>query len=662
MAYNLRYFFTFYADRDTRIENGIPDDYACDISQLDYVGDSLEIQAQQNPIQINYQNTSSNKLEPIIGSECTLNLIATEDFQLEDLYTENEREFLVEIFRNGSLIWSGFIIPDGCQEAFTFAPYPISVNAVDGLGLLKNLSYVQNDGNFYLGKQSFLEVIEACLVRLDAPSLVLNTCVNIYETSMTQGDSYDPLALAYVNAERYLKDDIYTPMNCEEVIKSILDEWTAVMVQSGGEWYIYRPTELALTGALVFRKYLDGQRVYDQPTFTADLDATLGGESEGVVLAPYFHINTDQMKMIDKPYKNASMSYKYGKIENTDEKLDNPDFSGFSRGCVGDPALPCDDVTIPGWTKTGTMYLGTNPGGGLIFFSDEGTYPTLTNYYQNNNLIAVALNPTIAERVKFVIEYENYDPLFSTDMNFVISLYDGLSTHYLQADGSWAITPVEPGINYYQIRSTVGTGGTETIISNPVPISGNITFRILAPSGTIHDIVYTNISAFVFLDFGDQVGEIHTATQTGKFTFVPQTVDVFNGDSPSYMYVGAIFQDDLVTLTERWVRRGISESVLAEPYEVNKEFLRIAVEETQRLYAGPYVRFEGSIFGYFNPVQRWSVNLLTGYFMNLSLNYDLQSNICKAVLGRITNTEIALDYLKTPDYGATTKVTVKATP
>ena len=660
--YNLKYFFTFYADRDTRIENGTPDDYACDISQLDYLGDALEIQAQQNPIQINYQNTSSDKLEPIIGSEATLNLIATEDFQLEDLYTENEREFLVEIFRNGSLIWSGFIIPDGCQEAFTFAPYPISVNAVDGLGLLKNLSYVQNDGNFYLGKQSFIEVIEACLVRLDAPSLVLNTCVNIYETSMTQGDSYDPLALSYVNAERYLKDDQYTPMNCEEVLKSILEEWTAVMIQSGGEWYIYRPTELALSGALVFRKYLDGQMVYDQPTFTSALNATLGGESEGVVLSPYFHINTDQMKMIDRPYKNASMSYKYGKLENTDEKLANPNLSGAGQSCGGDPIGPCDSVTIPGYTKTGTMYAGLYPTGGVIFYSDGGTYPTLTNYYENNNLIAVTLNPTIAERLKFVIEYENPDPLFGTDMNFVISLYDGLSTHYLQADGSWAITPTEPGINYYQIRSAVGTGGTETIITNAVPISGNVTFRILAPSGTVNDIVYTRISAFVFIDFGDLVGELHTATQTGKFTFVPETVDVFNGDSPNFMYVGAIYEDDQTTLTTRWVRRGISESILAEPYEVNKEFLRIAVEEKQRLYAGPFVRFEGSIFGYFNPLTRWTINLITGYFMNLSLNYDLQQNICKAVLGRITNEEIAMDYLKTPDYGQTTKVTVKGTP
>jgi len=39
----------------------------------------------------------------------------------------------------------------------------------------------------------------------------------------------------------------------------------------------------------------------------------------------------------------------------------------------------------------------------------------------------------------------------------------------------------------------------------------------------------------------------------------------------------------------------------------------------------------------------------------------LQQNICKAVLGRITNQEIALDYTLVPDYGKTTRVTVKGT-
>jgi hypothetical protein len=656
MAYFEKYYFSFYADRDTRIVGGLPDEYVCNILQLDYAGEPIEIQAQQNPIQINYQNTSNLKLDPIMGSECTLNLIATEDFQLEQLYTENEREFMVEVYRNFDLIWTGFIIPDGCQESFTFAPYAISVNAVDGLGLLKNLSYVQNDGNFYVGKQSFIEVIQACLIRLDAPSLVLNTCVNIYDVTMTEGDAFDPLAQGFVNSERYIKDDQFTPMNCEEVLKSILEEWTAVMVQSEGQWYIFRPTELALTGDLVFRKYLDGIRVYDQPTFTVDLDALLGGESEGIIDAPYFHINTDQLKMIDKPYKNASISYKYAQLPNA---IINPSFAdAFTDNPFFDPIGPRDDISIPEWDRYGTIMAGINPGGGIIFYSE----PVFNddNYYVNSSQLYFEQY----SRLKLSITYESIPANTAGPMYFGVELDDGAgSIFYLQpGEGNNAWKATYTGGTFFVFTNIFATIGPSTsfITTEPMPYGGTITIKIYSPNGN-GDFIYKSIGLTQLVVDGDPIGEIHTATQTGKFTFVPPTVDVFNGDSPSSTFVGAIYGPDELTLTSEWNRRDLPESELAIPYFSSKEFLRIAVEEKQRLYAGPFVQFEGSIFGYFNPLTRWSINLIDGYFMNLSLNYDLQPNVCKAVLGRIINEEIAMDYTLVPDFGETTKVTIKAT-
>lgn len=657
MSYAVRYYFTFFADRDTRVVGGASVECQCDILQLDYAGLSEQIQAQANPVQIRYQNTNENKMQPIRGSEATLNLIATEAFELQDLYTENEREFLVQIYRDGSIIWRGFIIPDGCQEQFMFTPYGIQVNAVDTLGLLKNLAYVQNDGNFWTGKQSFLDIIYNCINRIAIPNMNIYTCVNVYEERQTSGDLYDPLAMTYTEAERFLKEDVVNTFNCEDVLKAVMEEWTATIIQSEGDFYVFRPSELALSSTLVFRKYESGQAAYSGFTTSKDLSQLLGGESEGVVLAPLFHINTDQLKMIVKPYKNASMSYKYGENKNLEEQLDNPTLAGFSRGCVGDPVLPCDTVTIPGWTKTGTMYLGTALSGGLIFFDDGGTYPTLTNYYQNDNLIAV----DNGQRLRVVINYENYPAyLNGVDMNFVISMTDGVTVWYLQADGSWSITALEPGINYYQIRSD--TSETYTINSNVVPSGGNITIRILAPSGTTQDIIYSNVSGFVYTDLGTQIGEIHTATQRGVFTFVPDTINVFNGDSDLKQYMGAMYLSDETTLTVQWFRSYASESVLAEPFATYKPFLRIAVEEIQRMHALPYAQYDGSIFGYFNPLSYFVINLFTGVFMPLGLEYDLQENICRARLIRISNTEIAQDYTLEPDYGETTKVTVLSAP
>jgi hypothetical protein len=653
MSYNLRYTLDFNIAQDDR-KPSVFENAALEIYELDGVNAPETILGVENPIQINYQNTSEQILEPFIGSEATLNLIATQDFQLEDLYTEDELRWLVNIKRNGSVIWRGFIIPDGCQESFTFTPYTISINAVDTLGLLKNLSYVQNDGNFWLGKQSFIEVIYNCLNRVQIPGMNIYTCVNISEESYPDGNADDPLNLTYVNAETYLESDNINPLNCQTVLDSVLRLWTAVIIQSEGDWYIYRPNELALSSTLVFRKYIDG--VYHS-FVTKTVGQVLGGHTEGAIIAPLYHSDTDQLKMIEKPFKNNSMAFKYGTNFNLTEELANPNLEGAFDGCTGDPIGPCDDVTIPGYTKTGFMEAGLYPSGGVIFYNQGDTSPITTNYYQNNNLIPVIRNSTQADRLRFTIVYKNPNPLFNTDMNFVISLSDTSSTWYLQADLTWVI-PL-PGLSYYQVRSDIGDGGTLTIETAPVPAGGNVTFRILAPTGTVHDIVYMSASAGVFIDSGDQVGEIHTATQDGNYSFAPPTINVLNGDSTNTQYMGAMYLSNEITLTSNWYRKYAAESILADPFATYKPLIRLAVEETERMHARPYIKFDGTIFGYFNPLSRFVVNLLNGFFMPVKMNYDIQANKTKTTLRRVINEEIEQDYTLEPDYGATTKVLVK---
>jgi hypothetical protein len=648
MAYVEKYNFNFFSTRDLR-EPLICDEYEVRILQDAESATPIEIEAQENPVIINYNNSSDDKLLALRGSECTLNLIATEEFQLEDLYTENERNWLVQILRNGSIIWNGFIIPDGCQESFAFTPYTIQVNAVDGLGLLKNLSFVENDGNFFIGKKTWIEIIYGCLNRLGIPNMDIYTCVNIYEITMTESDANDPLALSYVNAERFLKDDQINPMNCQEVLQAVLQQWTACIIQSEGHWYIYRPNEAALNGTLAFRKYVNG--VFDS-VVTKNIDVLLGGYSEGVVLAPLYHVNTDQLKMIEKPYKTASISYKYADIKTVDNRLANPTLSGASRGtCTGDPALPCNDFTIPSWTKFGTMFNGFAPGGGIIFFDE--TFINTNNYYKNDNTFYLPVNYSL----RLTIDYQNPDPLFTTDMNFGIELVSGGVTYYLQADGTWAT--VLPLVEYYRVRSEEGASGTLVIESLPFAIDGNVTIKLYSPSSTSRNIIYTNITAGRFAKVGNQKGEIHTTEQTGKFSFASDTINVFNGDGLADGYLGTIFRSDEETATTLWKRRGLTESPIARPNFTTKPFLRIAVEEIQRMYGAPFVKFEGSIANYFNPLSRFTINLINGKFMPTGLSYDLQANICKTTLTRVSNEEVDLDYTLEPDFGETTKVLVK---
>lgn len=650
MAYAEKYFFTWIADRDTRIVGGTPDNFECQILQDGYAGASTEIEAQESPVIILYENVGDNKLQSLRGSKATLNLIATSQFQLEDLYTENEREYLVLVLRNGSVIWRGFIIPDGCKEQFMFTPYGISVNAVDGLGLLKNLSYAQNDGNFFLGKSSFLQVIYQCLDRVQVPDMELNTCVNIYEETMTQGDEYDPLLQAYVNEERYIKDDTFNPMNCEEVLTAILQEWTACIIQSEGKWWIYRPNEAALSGTLVFRRYVDGNISYDGLTVTKDIDILIGGESEGTVLAPYFHINTNQLKMIEKPYKTASMSYHYGLNKGI---LDNPTLAGAFTEGAGDPIGPRDDIQIPGWMRSGTIYTGLNPGGGVIFYKVSGF--NNADYYQNDQHVTISQG----QQLQLDISYESIPTLTTTDMIFGIELFDGTDNWYLQPrflgvyewakDGSFT--------EWTTLRSNFGVSNGQ-IISAPTPVGGIISIKVYPPDNPSGDIIYFSINATRYLNNDPVVGEIHSVQQVGEYSYVPELIQVFNGDDETDFWYGTIFRPDQDTPTTVWVRRGLSESPLALPFASEKEFLRIAVEEIARLHGAPYVRFEGDVFGYFNPLSRATINLITGKFMPLSLTYDLQRGTTFAVWSRVSNEEIGMQYTLSPDYGDTTKVLV----
>lgn len=638
-----RYFTSFYGTSDKRTDNP-PDLFELRILELDGVLPSVELEAAEFPVIVNYNNSSDDKLLPFRGSWVEVNLLATENFQLEQLYTDNERRWLIQCDRNGSRIGNWFIIPDGCQERFYFPPFVVNVNAVDGLGLLKNLSFVQNDGNLWLGKMTWIEVIYACLNRIGVPDMDIYTCVNIYEVSMTQGDAFDPFALSYVNAERYLKDDQFNPMNCQEVLESILQEWTACIIQSEGHWWIYRPTEAALNGTLTFRHYVNGEY---QDFISKNIDVLLGGESEGVILAPLTHIDADQLKMIEKPFKTASISYRYGIARGV---LDNPELSGASTAGPGDPIGPRDDVTIPGWTKSGTMMQGINPGGGVIFYNEVPV--DIANFIVNDQSVSI----DSGTQVIIDMLYESIPSGFVTTLAFGVELTIGSDTYYLQGDMSW--DKDIPFLQYVEIATSTGINTIERV-TDPAPGTGVAVVKFYSPSQSSGDIILYRFDVSKRRVDGDPIGEIHTTQQTADYSFASDTINVFNGDDPSDFYYGTIFREDQDTPTTEWVRRGLSESPLANPPEDEKKFLRIAVEEINRLYGSPFVKFEGSIQNYFNPLSRFSINLLEGKFMPVSLSYNLQANICKAVLTRVSNTEIAMDYTLEPDYGETTKVTVR---
>ena len=63
------------------------------------------------------KHKSTDKItEPINGSQIAITLMADVGLTSDDLYTEDERTWLIEIEINNNKYWSGFLLPEGTSR------------------------------------------------------------------------------------------------------------------------------------------------------------------------------------------------------------------------------------------------------------------------------------------------------------------------------------------------------------------------------------------------------------------------------------------------------------------------------------------------------------------------------------------------------------------
>ena len=152
-------------------------------------------------------------------------------------------------------------------------------------------------------------------------------------------------------------------------------------------------------------------------------------------------------------------------------------------------------------------------------------------------------------------------------------------------------------------------------------------------------------------------GENHTFqfNTSDISTKIEDTKKVFNGDNPSDIYIGTIYESDETTPTEEWNRGDVRKIPL----------LRYAGEERMAMYSKPLRVFTGDVFGY---VDYLSVITIDGFpnvrFMAIEHKYDALANITSLKLKEILNDAGGVDYTDvdyelTYDYGNVVEPTIK---
>ncbi|UFK98823.1 hypothetical protein [Kaistella faecalis] len=598
------------------------DSIRLDIWDKDYTGEIIEIQGKAR----HAYSERKDIFQPVVPSTLDISLEANEDLTLTDLYSENERQFTVNFYRNNQIIFLGYLLPDGIWEDFVSNRWEISLNAMDGLSILKNLSFVTDEGNKYKGKITQFTALRQCLKRIgyELPINISNS-LPTYE-GFTGIDTV--LKSVKMNADRFYQDDNRRDlMDCDEVLKSILELYNATIIQMHGEWWIYRTIDVK--GEMTFYRYENGEKTGD---IVWNTELNIGSHIDQY---PIFHVNANQKKSIIPSNQAFRVHYKYGTVRSL---IGNPDIK--TNG-----VLSADGFSIS--SPEGAV-INNPSGSGLIINS---LFTGIQEIIRVNPSPTVKLN----DLLNVLINIRSGDKPLTAHVRLETDNY-----FFKSNEGIWK-SKTAPDDGFYGFVVVDSVNINENIQINislpPILEDSNllVILKIYGGAGnfTSSPTVYIDSFDIVPNANGNLKGEFHTAQRMTRISSVTKNDKVVNnGDSISDIYYGTLYKENGEP-TQLWSRH---DEVTGKP------LLRIMVEDILRIAPRPMYYFEGDLYGYYPYLSKIQINNIPGVFQVAKYSFDTVRNINKN-----TFIEYATEYLTegtdftyepTLDHGAVTKVTI----
>jgi hypothetical protein len=461
----------------------------------------------------------------------------------------------------------------------------------------------------------------------------INTSINIYYEGLNPSDTLDPLTQIYMSVDRFIKDDNDTIMDCHTVLGSVLNIFNANIAQIDGQWYIYKSNEIVENTIVKFRQYSKTNNGY-LGLNTKNLAFKLGSHINNFY--PH-HANGNQQIEIKGSISAARINYKYG----------------FLQSLNTNPNLNYNNFIYPDWTIINSDEIVFSPlkNSGLLLYPDHSV-PNPGAIIESNGF-----NLTAGEIIKFranVNRTTTGSTLLNVTARFRVTLLDPITSisYFLKNDGTWQqTTPVN-------ITAPVLYNLSLTVQSFALPASGVVKITIFMPIGStlstnyLYEVTKADIEkANATQAETGAIGEFHTVQRQNRPSSIStETTTVYNGDSASLVYEGAIWKLTNTIPTSVWFRRGKTES---------KPILRIAAEDILRMSQKPQKIFIGDVYGFLPYLSVVSIDNLEGKFMPIEWSFDSKSNITSVKLLEAFNAELTdIDYKYTLDYGNTVKPTI----
>ncbi len=596
-----------------------------------------------DPIQVNgkvtldYGQVDEN-LQAIRGQGLRVDLEANQSLTYEELFVENEKTFKCIYYRDGVILFQGWLNPEGFYEDYVNDKWVVSFDCIDGLGYLDRLAFVNDDGTNITGVKSQLEIVSLALRRTGI-LVDINVDIDVFYTGLADTESI--LENVKANTRRYIKDDEVTVMDCEEVIRDVLEPYGAVLTSYNGQWAIYKPNQLFNNNTATFFRYDYLGNALSPNTVTFDFTFDLGSQLDGFYPC---YCNGNQSFTNQPSFGAYRISYKYG---------------GFRPLIDNDVFYSSDGLTIPDWDilPNPKMTIPSAGESGVTFDDDVigASTPSLKSTGTNIDAgVFVSLNSSA-----------------------VVDADDGLG--YNNIGNSVVIISLEttsPVDTYYYNINTSGWTNSGSVASVFIPYNtGSNSFTEFnmeeaTPKEGVLKIQYNGASRNSLVDKGFTLflsqfsltidsrsennieGKILTFEREDKpSSRIEETREVLTGDDPTDIYLGTLYKADGITPTETWYRKGYTES---------ETILELMGAETMRMNANTMRIFSGDVFGYFNYLSVLSLDQRSGKFGVTKYSYDTYNNIVSCEFKQMFGDELTdLDIETQLDYGNVVEPTIK---
>ncbi len=555
MAYGIKYRFSF-----TSVVAGVNlNTYRVEILQNDFTGVITTVEhAGGEPLIFNRRPIGGNKLEPIYGSTCEVRF-AGSPFQYDEFFAVGETEYRVDVYKNSTLDWTGFVLPDQFQIELRTNSV-VSIIASDGLELLKDKPVQGYPSTNYGGKIKASTYFSDLFKTMGTPITEFRDATNIRpETIDVDTDSL--FNNIYYNIKAFKKnlgeinEELFT---WHEFLSAVLVPLGCCIYQANGQWWIVR-TQVLGSEFEYYSIAIDGLAETGPHSYFEESNINESKDDNSYILDRSLIVQADDI------YKSQKVSFEYKATDNFDTQLIRD--GDFAFGDWVDP------TTLINWTSPGgvsyeripvappgsSQTIGVQINGKVTSFN-ETTEPPSGTYMESFDMpVMVNLDGVTFDFSYYAAAYVPDLSPATTTIRIQLILTAGTTVYYYNfSTSSWSTSITYGSESGGGMQKYTHSG--ITLKPGSVVTPGRIKLRLIQIEGvssSVEGVQYADILADLQIPDTTFVSE-ETNESTESRSIVPEEIKLTVSDAPSQHYVNAITlgPNDYDPPTYSWTRKG----------------------------------------------------------------------------------------------------------